>query len=224
MLNSLTMETESRLSTNSPGRMPVLLWQGFGTMQTFGRQLRRWAMLTAICLMTFVNSGCTLTSGFVSVLTEYVTFWEAPVPIPVSAYKSQQIEDELWEQERGRVAILDPIDGENAPMHCMDPPSDEAVMKALPDSPAGGFAFFKETHRNNVRIVKELIVDRLDDPRVYPLVGPARQKHCHYKCTVYYDKVIRSYWPIPFTSEDQSQEVVYIDKNYLIRVAGPQTY
>ncbi len=193
-------------------------------MQTFGRQLRRWAVLTAICLMTFVNSGCTLTTGFGAVLTEYVLFWKVAPPMPVSAYKSQQIEDQLWAQERDRVAILDPIEGENAPLHCMDPPSDEAVMKALPETAAGGFAFLMETHRNNVRIVKDLIVDRLDDPRVFPLVGPARQKHCHYKCTVYYDKVLRSYWPIPFTHHDQSQEVVYIDKNYLIRVAGPATY
>ncbi len=193
-------------------------------MQTFSRQLRRWAVLTAICLMTFVNSGCTLTGGFISVLTEYVLFWEVAPPLPVSAWQSQQIEDELWALERDRVTILDPIEGENAPTFCQDPPSDDEVMRALPDSPAGGFAFLMETHRNNVRIVKELIVDRLDEPRVYPLVGPARLKHCHYKCTVYYDKVMRSYWPIPFTHNDQTQEVVYIDKDYLIRVAGPPTY
>jgi len=193
-------------------------------MQTFSRQLRRWAVLTAICLMTFSNSGCTLTGGFLSVLTEYVIFWETVIPIPVSPYQSQKIEDELWALERDHVTILDPIEGENAPTFCADPPSDDEVMRALPHDPAGGLYFLAETHRNNVRIVKELIVDRLDDPRVYPLVGPARLKHCHYKCTVYFDEVTRSYWPVPFTSEDQSQEVVYIDKDYLIRVAGPPTY
>ena len=100
----------------------------------------------------------------------------------------------------------------------------QEVMRTLPDSPAGGFAFLNETQRNNVRIVKELIVDRIDDCKVYPLVGPARLHHCHYKCTVYYDKILRSYWPIPFTHNDQSQEVVYIDKDHLIRCTGPATY
>ena len=55
-------------------------------MQTFGRQLHRWTVLTAICLITFANSGCILIGGFGELLVEYVTFWEAPVPIPVSAF------------------------------------------------------------------------------------------------------------------------------------------
>ena len=59
--------------------------------------------------------------------------------------------------------------------------------------------------------------------RLSPLVGPARLHPCHYKCTVYFDKTIRSDWPIPFTHTDQSQEVVYIDHDHLIRCAGPQT-
>lgn len=193
-------------------------------MQTFGRQLHRWTVLTAICLITFANSGCVLIGGFGELLVEYVTFWEAPVPIPVSAFQSQRIEDKLYDNERFKVPVLDPMEGENAPNFCMDPPSDHEVMRTLPDSPAGGVAFFKETQRNNVRIVKELIVDRLDDCKVYPLVGPSRLHHCHYKCTVYFDQVMRSYWPIPFTHTDQTQEVVYIDKDHLIRCTGPATY
>ena len=194
-------------------------------MQTFGRPLRRWAVLAAICLMTTVNSGCTLTGGFAGVLLEYMIFWEALPPMPISAFHSQRLEDALYEEERyDRVPILDPIEGENAPTFCMDPPSEDQVMRALPDDPSGGFAFLKETHRNNVRIVVEQIVDRLDDCKVYPMVGPARLHHCHYKCTVYYDKIERSYWPIPFTHEDETEEVVYIDKDHLIRCTGPATY
>ena len=45
-------------------------------MQTFSRHLKRWGVLTTICLMTFVNSGCTLTGGFIGVLYEYMLFWE----------------------------------------------------------------------------------------------------------------------------------------------------
>jgi hypothetical protein len=96
-------------------------------------------------------------------------------------------------------------------------------MRSLPDEVGGGVPFLAETHRNNVRIVTELMVDRLGECRFYPMVGPARLHHCHYKCTVYYEKVIRSDWPIPFSHKDQTQEVVYIDHDHLIRCAGPPT-
>ena len=87
---------------------------------------------------------------------------------------------------------------------------------------SGGFAFIAETNMNNVRIVVEPIVDRVDECRFYPLVGPARLHHCHYKCTVYFDKTIRSDWPIPMTFSDQSEEVVYIDHDHLIRCTGSE--
>jgi hypothetical protein len=194
---------------------------GKNTMQTFGRHLRRGVVLTTICLTLLSSSGCTLTGGFVSVLWSYMTFFKTLPAVPVPAYQSQLIEDKLWEDERyNRVPVLDPVEGD---VFCVDPPSEDQVMRAMPNDPAGGFAFFQETQMNNVRIVVEPLVDRLDDCKVYPLVGPCRLHHCHYKCTVYYDKTIRAYWPVPFTHVDQSVEVLYIDKDHLIRCAGPAT-
>ena len=153
---------------------------------------------------------------------EHSNFWITTPPIPVSAYFSQQIEDTYWEEERyGKVPILDPVEGENAPLFCLDAPSDDEVMRALPTQGKGGFAFLAETQLNNVRIVTEPIVDRMDECRFYPLAGPARLHHCHYKCTVYYDKTIRSEWPVPFTHNDETIDVVYIDHDHLIRCAGP---
>ena len=191
-------------------------------MQTFAMRIRRGVVLTAICLMIFSNSGCTLTSGFAGVLWQYMVFWKTLPPVPVPAYLSQRMEDKLWEDERyNRVPVLDPVEGENAPIFCVDPPSEDQVIRAMPETGAGGVAFFQETSMNNVKIVVEPLVDRLDDCKVYPLFGPCRQHHCHYKCTMYYDKTIRAYWPIPFTHVDQSVEVVYIDKDHLIRCAGP---
>ncbi|MGV2335923.1 MAG UNVERIFIED_CONTAM: hypothetical protein LVR18_18000 [Planctomycetaceae bacterium] len=190
-------------------------------MQTVGRQLRRSAVLATICLMLVSNSGCTLTGGFISVVWSYMTFWKTLPIVPVPADQTQLIEDKLWEDERyNRVPVLDPVEGE---VFCVDPPSEDQVMRAMPSDAAGGFAFFQETQINNVKIVVEPLVDRLDDCKVYPLVGPARLHHCHYKCTIYYDKTVRSYWPIPFTHTDESVEVVYIDKDHLIRCTGPAT-
>ena len=199
-------------------KTPTLL-SGKNSMQTFGRQLRRGVVLTAICLMTLSNSGCTLTGGFIGVMWEHMLFWKTLPVVPVPARASQLMEDKLHEDERyNKVPVLDPVEGD---VFCVDPPSEDQVIRALPEDGAGGFAFFQETQLNNVRIVVEPLVDRLDECKVYPLVGPCRLHHCHYKCTIYYDKTIRSYWPVPFSHVDQSEEVVYIDKDHLIRCAGP---
>jgi len=187
-------------------------------------KLRRILMLTGICLITMVNSGCTLGLGFVEVMWEGMGFWEVGPFVPVPAYWSQKIEDGYWEEERyGRVPILDPVEGEHAPLFCIDPPSPDEVMRALPDNITGGVPFIAETYRNNVRIVVEPIVDHLEDCRVYPMVGPARLHKCHYKCTIYYEETKRSDWPIPFSHTDQRQEVVYVDHDHLIRCSGPTT-
>lgn len=198
---------------------PPTMKTGKKPMQTFGSRLRRNVVVAVICLSTMTNSGCLLTTGFIGVAWRGMTFWKTLPVIPISAYQSQQIEDELWTKERyDRTPVLDPVEGD---VFCVDPPSEDQVMRSLPDTPAGGFAFIQETQMNNVRIVVEPMVDRLDECKVYPLVGPCRLHHCHYKCTVYYDKTIRAYWPIPFSHVDQTVEVVYIDKDHLIRCAGP---
>jgi hypothetical protein len=153
----------------------------------------------------------------------WASFWGTTPLIPVTPYFSQQIEDTYWEEERyDSVPILDPVEGEHAPIFCLDPPSPDEVMRTLPDNTSGGVEFLAETSRNNVRMIVEPIVDRLDECRFFPMVGPARQHHCHYKCTVYFEEVKRSYWPIPFTHIDQREDVVYIDHNHLIRCAGPE--
>jgi hypothetical protein len=183
---------------------------------------KRFCLLASLCLLTTASTGCTLTGGFINNTLLFCKFWECTPFIPVSPYWSQLIEDTYWEEERyGKVPILDPVEGENAPLYCMDSPSPDEVIRALPDSTAGGWPFLAETSRNNVRMVVEPIVDKLEECRFYPMVGPARLHKCHYKCTVYFDKTLRSSWPIPFSHTDSTIEVVYIDHDHLIRCAGP---
>lgn len=190
------------------------------------RFLRRFVTAFGLSCLLLTASGCggKLIGGFAGTMLNFSAFWQTTPPIPVSAYYSQLVEDTYWEEERyGKVPILDPVEGEHAPLFCLDPPSNDEVMRALPDEVGGGVFFLAETYRNNVRIVKELMVDRIGECRFIPLAGPARLHHCHYKCTVYYEKVIRSDWPIPFSHKDQKVEVVYIDHDHLIRCAGPPT-
>ncbi len=186
-----------------------------------GSLLKRVTLLVGIGLMTVTNSGCTLFIDLLEVAFIGADFFGTTPLIPVSPYYSELIEDRYIREERyEKVPVLDPVEGEHAPLFCQDPPSQDEVMRAMPDETGGGWPFLAETTRNNVRIVVEPIVDRIDDCRFYPMVGPARLHHCHYKCTVYYDKIIRSDWPVPFRHEDESQQVVYIDHDYLIRCAG----
>lgn len=195
-------------------------------MERLRQYARRSVLIVALAFLPVLGNGCTLVGGFAKVIYSFGLFWETAPFIPVSPYFSQKIEDTYWEEERyGKVPVLDPVEGENAPLFCLDPPSPDEVMRALPDSETGlgGYAFLAETAVNNVRIVVEPIVDRLGECRFYPLVGPARMHYCHYKCTVFYDKTIRSDWPIPFSHTDATQEVVYIDHDHLIRCAGPVT-
>ena len=191
-------------------------------MTSFHTRMKRCLLAAALGLMVLPSSGCSVLFGLTKdafILGNF--FWTTPL-IPVTPWMSQKVEDAYWDEERyGKVPILDPIEGENAPLFCLDPPSSDEVMRALPDSTSGGVAFLAETSRNNVRIIVEPMVDRLDDCRFYPMVGPARLHHCHYKCTIYFEEVKRSYWPVPFTHRAQRQEVVYVDPEHLIRCAGP---
>jgi hypothetical protein len=181
-------------------------------------------LIAVLALCTVPNSGCRMWYWWAKDAWILSSFWGTTPLIPVTPYMSQMVEDVYWEEERyDNVPILDPVEGENAPLFCIDPPSADHVMRTLPDTTSGGWTFGAETSRNNVRMVVEPIVDRLDECRFIPLVGPARMHHCHYKCTVYFTETKRSYWPVPFTHNDQREEVVYIDNDHLIRCAGPAT-
>lgn len=185
-------------------------------------RLRAAVLAAVVCLATLTSSGCTLLNGFWAVAWNFALFWRTTPLIPVSSYYSELIENAYWEEERyEKVPILDPVEGEHAPLFCLDAPYPDEVIRALPDETGGGLTFIAETSRNNVRMVVEPIVDRLGECRFFPMVGPARIHFCHYKCTVYYDKTIRSDWPVPFSHTDQTIQVVYIDHDHLIRCAGP---
>ena len=188
--------------------------------------IRKTFWLATLAVMLSLNSGCLLVGkhGFIDQSFIWAHFWGTTPIIPVSPYFSELIENSYYEDERyNKVPILDPVEGEHAPLVCMDPPSPDQVMRAMPDETGGGWPFLAETVRNNVRITVEPIVDHVGECRFFPLAGPARVHKCHYKCTVYYVKTRRSDWPIPFTATDDSIEVVYIDKDHLIRCAGPES-
>ncbi len=173
-------------------------------------------VLSAVILAS--SSGCVTAQGpYLGILG---------IPIPVTPYQADQLEDKAWEHERyGRAAILGPLT-EDTPDVGMDAPSDDQVFRKFEDIKEleGGIPLLWEMQINDVRIVKEKIADYVDPPRVYPLIGPAQLHHVHWKCTVYYSEKVRVGWPIPYTArDDDGQEVIYIDKNHFHMVGNVDT-
>jgi hypothetical protein len=78
-----------------------------------------------------------------------------------------------------------------------------------------GVPYVYEEFRDNIQIVTERLVDKIDPPRFFPLVGWARLHHCHYKCTVYYTETRQSDYPFPYKVVKPRVQVVYIDKDHL---------
>lgn len=179
------------------------------------------AVLPAIAATLLGFSGCTwpLNTTFSSPSLHF------PFPIPVSPYFQDEQEDQFWQHERyDRVPILPPLTP-GAPHIALDPPSPDEVMRALEKAHPveGGIPLLHEIQRNNVRMTIEPIADYVDPPRVYPLIGPAQQHHCHYKCTIYYSETTRVGWPLPHTTVDEdAREVLYIDHNHFHRVGGDE--
>jgi len=112
-----------------------------------------------------------------------------------------------------RTTILPAIKhGEQA--HCEQPPTQQEILSALPTL-ARGVPYVYEQYRDEVEFTVEKLVDRVDAPRWFPLIGPAQLHHCTWKCTVYYTDVIEIANPVPFTTRTKHTEVVFIDRDHL---------
>ena len=138
----------------------------------------------------------------------------------VQPWVPQRFDEKYQYTNDHRTPILPPIrDGFPAPL-CEDPPSDREVLRALPKRPRGA-AYIYEEFWDDIVIVKNRIVDRIDPPRFYPLVGMAQLHHCHWECAVYYTETIQSAQPYPVFIKKPRVQVMYIDKDHLHLYVGP---
>ena len=102
---------------------------------------------------------------------------------------------------------------------CEDPPDRAAILRAMPRV-VRGVPYFYEEFRDDIQIVSERMVDKIDPVRFFPLIGPAQLHHCHWKCTVYFTETVQSGYPFPFQNKRPRVQVVYIDKDHLHLYAG----
>lgn len=172
------------------------------------RRLLRVAVV-AVALAPVALSGCVgISPGFYPFSAGIFT------PVPIPPWVSSRIEDRLQNTNDFRTVIMPPIrPGFPEPL-CEDPPDDAAVVRALP-AVTRGVPYVYEDFRDNIQIVTERLVDKIDPPRFFPVVGWARLHHCHYKCTVYYTETSQSDYPFPYKVVKPRVQVVYIDKDHL---------
>ncbi|HJT75591.1 MAG TPA: hypothetical protein VJ739_00145 [Gemmataceae bacterium] len=135
-------------------------------------------------------------------------------PIPVPPWVAERMEEKYCAKNDFRTPIMPPIRVGYPPPLCEDPPSEAEVLRAMPHVKRG-VPYGCEEFRDDIQIVSERLVDRIDPPRFYPLIGPAQLHHCHWKSTMYYTETVESGYPFPFRCRRPRVEVVYIDKDHL---------
>jgi len=141
-------------------------------------------------------------------------------PVPVQPWTAERLTDKFEHRNDWRAPIMPPIREGFPPPVCEDPPTEREILRAMPRV-ARGVPYVYEEFRDNIRIVSERIVDRIDPPRFFPLAGLAQLHHCHWKCTIYYVETIQSDYPFPAKIKKNRIQVVYIDKDHLHQYVGP---
>src|SRR6202047_4464855 len=135
-------------------------------------------------------------------------------PVPVPPWVTERMEEKYCFKNDFRTPIMPPIREGSPPPLCEDPPDQAMILRAMPHVQRG-IPYFYEQFRDDIQIVSERLVDRIDPPRFFPLVGPAQLHHCHWKCTIYYTETVESNYPFPYRVKKPRVQVVYIDKDHL---------
>lgn len=140
-------------------------------------------------------------------------------PVPVQPWVAERMEDKYMHKNDHRTPVMPPIrPGFPAPL-CEDPPTEREVLRTM-KRVKRGVPFVFEEFRDDIRIYSERIVDKIDPPRFFPLVGWAQLHHCHWKCTIYWTETIQSDYPFPTKLQKRRVEVIYIDKDHLHLYVG----
>jgi hypothetical protein len=147
--------------------------------------------------------------------------WPLWMPVPVPQIIGDNIQEHM-ERDYRETPIMPPV-RDYAPVFCMDPPTEYDIVRVMRKPSHGGkIPYLYEKHYNRLRFEVQKIVDHIDECRYYPLVGPAQLHHCHYKVTIFFDEIKRSFYPFSWEVVRPNVEVVYIDKDHLHICTSPE--
>ncbi len=140
-------------------------------------------------------------------------------PIPIQPWVAERMTEKYTPASYDRAVIMPPIrDGYPLPL-CEDPPGDNEVLRMLKHT--RGVPYVYEQFFDDVFIARNRLVDKIDPPRFFPLVGLAQLHHCHWEVIVKYTETQQSDWPFPTYVKRNRTEVFYIDKDHLHLYVGP---
>jgi hypothetical protein len=160
-----------------------------------------------VLLAPFLSMGC------------YPPLLALGIMAPSQPWVTERMEDKYTHKNDYRTPILPPVREGFPPPVCEDPPSEQEILRAMPRV-TRGVPYAYEEFRDDIQIVTERLVDKIDPPRFFPLVGPAQLHHCHWKCTIYYRETVQTSYPFPVKVVKNRVEVVYIDKDHLHQYVG----
>jgi hypothetical protein len=133
--------------------------------------------------------------------------------VPAERLMIQRIEGIYAPKNDNRTPIMPPIREGFPPPVCEEAPCEQEVLRALPRVSVIPHVY--DVSRDDIQITTERMVDKIDAPRFFPLVGIAQLHHCHWKCSVYYTETVQASYPFPVSVKKKRAEVVYIDKDHL---------
>jgi hypothetical protein len=166
------------------------------------KKVRTWVLLAVVLVASASSTGCFPWS--MGIFT--------PVPVPPWVYERMQ--EKFTHPEDFKTPVMPPIREGFPPPLCEDPPDDATVLRAWAPV-VRGVPYIYEEFRDHIDIITQRLVDKIDPPRFFPLVGLAQLHHCHYKCTIYYDETKQATWPFPYQATRPQVQVIYIDRDHL---------
>jgi len=169
--------------------------------------VRTWCLRAGLLLTPLFAAGCFPPLG-------WLVCFSCDQP-----WVTERMEDKFAHKNDHRTSILPPIREGFPPRICEDPPSEQEVLRCMPRV-TRGVPFTYEEFRDDIQVVTERLVDKIDPPRFFPLVGWAQLHHCHWKCTIYWTETIQSDYPFPCKFKKRRVEVIYIDKDHLHLYVG----
>ena len=85
-------------------------------------------------------------------------------PVPIQPWVSERMEQKYNNKNDGRAPIMPPIRDGYPPPICEDPPGDLEILRAIPRV-ARGVPYVYEQFHDDIKIVKNRMVDKIDPPR-----------------------------------------------------------
>ena len=171
----------------------------------------RWYKKNLLGLRAWTPRAPMVLAGIVALLGSGCVGMLPPLPIP--AWVPDRVEERLMHKNDNRTPLLPPIPPGYTPK-CEDPPDIQSILRAMPRV-ARGLPGIYEEFRDDIDYVLEKLVDHVDPPRFFPLIGFAQLHHCHWKVTIYYTETVSVGYPIPFRTVKRRVEVMYMDTDHL---------